>query len=62
MSGRKMLDPNSIRKDVTPRTVSSIGNYAVAVTWNDGHTSGIYSFELLRHLGERSRAQTAYHV
>jgi len=62
MSGRKMLDPNSIRKDVTPRTVSSIGNYAVAVTWNDGHTSGIYSFELLRHLGERARAQTAYHV
>jgi len=62
MSGRKMLDPNSIRKDVTPRTVSSIGNYAIAVTWNDGHTSGIYSFELLRHLGERARAQTAYHV
>jgi ATP-binding protein involved in chromosome partitioning len=62
MSGRKMLDPNSIRKDVSPRTLSSIGNYAIAVTWNDGHTSGIYSFEHLRHLGERARAQTAYHV
>jgi ATP-binding protein involved in chromosome partitioning len=62
MSGRKTLDPNSVRKDVTPRTVSSIGNYAVAVTWNDGHTSGIYSFEHLRHLGERARSQTAYHV
>jgi ATP-binding protein involved in chromosome partitioning len=62
MSGRKVLDPNSVRKDVTPRTVSSIGNYAVGVTWNDGHTSGIYSFEHLRHLGERARAQTAYHV
>jgi ATP-binding protein involved in chromosome partitioning len=62
MSGRKVLDPNTVRKDVTPRTVSSIGNYAVGVTWNDGHTSGIYSFEHLRHLGERARAQTAYHV
>jgi len=62
MSGRKMLDPNSIRKDVSPRTLSSIGNYAIAVTWNDGHTSGIYSFDHLRHLGERSRAQAAYQV
>lgn len=33
----------------------SAGNYAVAITWTDGHTSSIYSFEVLRsiakHLG-----------
>src|SRR5262249_46050049 len=40
MSGRKTLDPNSVRKDVSPRTLSSIGNYAIGVTWNDGTLPG----------------------
>ena len=53
MSGRPLLDPKSVRPDVTPRTISSVGNYAITVSWNDGHSSGIYSFEHLRALGER---------
>ena len=31
-----------------------IGNYAYHIHFTDGHTSGIYSFELLRELGEAS--------
>ncbi len=53
MSGRPLLDPKSVRPDVSPRTINSVGNYAIAFVWNDGHSSGIYSFEHLRALGER---------
>jgi ATP-binding protein involved in chromosome partitioning len=54
MSGRKLLDPKTVRPDVSPRTISSIGNYAIGIDWNDGHNSGIYSFDHLRSLGERA--------
>lgn len=29
-----------------------IGNYAVCLHFSDGHNSGIYSWKLLRHLGD----------
>jgi len=54
MSGRKLLDPKTVRPDVSPRVISSIGNYAIGIDWNDGHNSGIYSFDHLRSLGERA--------
>lgn len=56
MSGRKLLDPKTVRPDVSPRAISSIGNYAIGIDWNDGHNSGIYSFDHLRSLGERDAA------
>ncbi len=31
-----------------PLTVTPTGRYAIAFGWNDGHTSGIYSWEFLR--------------
>jgi len=62
MSGRPLLDPKSVRPDVTPRTINSVGNYAITIHWNDGHSTGIYSFEHLRALGERSAAGVAEDV
>lgn len=29
-----------------------VGNYALRIHWNDGHSAGIYSFEFLRELGK----------
>ncbi len=29
-----------------------VGSYAIAFTWGDGHRTGIYSWDLLRELGE----------
>lgn len=51
-SGRALLDPMSVRPDIAPRVISSVGNYAITFGWNDGHSTGIYSFERLRALGE----------
>jgi ATP-binding protein involved in chromosome partitioning len=62
MSGRPLLDPRSVSLDVAPVTINSIGNYAIAVTWSDGHDSGIDTFKHLRGLGERGAARVAKDV
>ncbi len=62
MSGRKLLDPKTIRSDVSPRQIVSIGNYAIQFDWSDGHNSGIYSFNDLRALGARAAAKSVENV
>jgi ATP-binding protein involved in chromosome partitioning len=62
MSGRPLLDPKSVRPDVTPRTITSVGNYAIRFDWSDGHSTGIYSFEHLRAFGERNAARVVEDV
>jgi len=62
MSGRKLLDPRTIRSDVSPRQIVSIGNYAIQFNWSDGHNSGIYSFNDLRALGARAALMSVENV
>ncbi len=62
MSGRKLLDPKTIRSDVSPRQIVSIGNYAIQFDWSDGHNSGIYSFNDLRALGARAAEKSVESV
>ncbi len=38
-----------------PIDVTPVGNYAVRFKWNDGHESGIYSWEYLRRICECNR-------
>ena len=62
MSGRKLLDPKTVRPDVSPRQIVSVGNYAIGFDWNDGHNSGIHSFNDLRALGARAAAKSVEDV
>jgi DUF971 family protein len=32
--------------------IERVGNYALGLTWGDGHNSGIYTFRFLRTLGD----------
>jgi len=57
MSGRKLLDPKTVRADVSPRQIVSVGNYAIGFDWNDGHNSGIHTFKDLRALGARATSE-----
>ncbi len=41
------------------REIEQVGNYALGLTWGDGHNSGIYSFRYLRTLGELVAAEGA---
>ena len=36
--------------DLELTEVSEVGNYAIRLTWGDGHRTGIYSFSFLRDL------------
>jgi len=38
------------QKPLKPDRAESVGRYALQIYWNDGHSSGIYSFPYLREL------------
>lgn len=52
LTGRRRLDPATVPPDVHPRSIQPVGRYAIHIDWSDGHHTGIYSFDLLRQLGE----------
>jgi prepilin-type processing-associated H-X9-DG protein len=43
--------------DLELRDLSQVGNYALGLTWGDGHSSGIYTFVHLRKLGDLIEAE-----
>lgn len=38
------------QKPLKPERAELVGRYAVQIYWNDGHSTGIYSFDYLRDL------------
>ena len=49
-TGERILDPATIRPDLKLESMEPIGNYAVRLVWNDGHSSGLYTWDTLRRL------------
>ena len=47
--GQETLQLN--KEDVTISSLVPMGNYAIAIHFSDGHTTGIYSWSYLNHLG-----------
>ena len=49
----RVLKPTVIHSDRSfqANQIQQVGGYALQVTWADRHSSGIYTFELLRRLG-----------
>ena len=35
------------------KTLNTVGSYAISITWNDGHNTGIYEFPFLQNLAEK---------
>jgi ATP-binding protein involved in chromosome partitioning len=62
MTGAKLLDPKTIASDVSPKKISSIGNYALQFDWSDGHNTGIYPFKALRALGATASTKSVENV
>lgn len=55
-TGEKLLTPAMVPLDVKAMTIESVGQYAIRILWSDGHSTGIYPFPLLRHVGEARQA------
>lgn len=49
-TGEKLLQRDSIKKDIKPTEITPLGNYALKIVWNDGHNSGIYPYKQIRKL------------
>ena len=49
------------KEPAKPKEVKPVGKYALNIAWNDGHASGIYSWDYLRELCqcEECRAKVA---
>ena len=48
--GQETLQLN--KQDVTINSLVPMGRYAIAIHFSDGHTTGIYSWSYLNHLGD----------
>jgi DUF971 family protein len=48
--GQEVLQAGKSKVEI--RSLEPVGSYAVQPTFSDGHATGIYSWEYLRHLGE----------
>ena len=49
-TGERMLDSTTIRSDLQLEEMEPVGSYAVRFAWNDGHSSGLFTWENLSNL------------
>ncbi|MFW5683714.1 MAG: P-loop NTPase [Spirochaetota bacterium] len=49
-SGEQTLDVESIPADIHPKSVDTVGNYALSVEWSDGHTTGFFPYKRIHEL------------
>jgi len=49
-SGVRRIQRETIPTDIFPTGMELVGNYAVQITWSDGHATGIYTYDHLRAL------------
>ena len=49
-NGNRIVRMEDIPKNMKPAKIDSVGNYALRITWMDGHDSGIYSYKALKNV------------
>jgi len=50
MTGQKTLQDKNIPNDIKATEIKPIGNYALSITWTDGHSSGLFSYKMINEL------------
>jgi DUF971 family protein len=51
-TGKKLLMDEKIPADISFANISLVGRYALSFDFSDGHDTGIFSFDLLRKIGQ----------
>jgi DUF971 family protein len=49
-----MYIPLFAENQITVKSIDQVGNYAVQITWNDGHSTGIYEYHFLKKFSEKT--------
>jgi DUF971 family protein len=52
LTGIRTLDVECIPADIAPARVELCGNYALKIDWNDGHSTGLYTWQRLAEIGK----------
>ncbi len=52
MTGERLIQWENIPADIAPVRLEPSGNYAVKITWSDGHNTGIYTWDRLRQIAD----------
>lgn len=52
MSGKQLLNPDTVPLDIRLTRVWSVGNYALGMAFSDGHDTGIYTFKALHAIAD----------
>ena len=55
-SGERTADPTAIPADVHAREIRTVGNYALSITWSDGHSTGLFPYPTIEHLAAMAAA------
>jgi Mrp family chromosome partitioning ATPase/DUF971 family protein len=50
VTGEQLLQAKNVKEDIAPTKITPLGNYAIGIVWNDGHSSGIYPYRNLKQL------------
>lgn len=54
-TGEPLLDPAKIPTEIAPAGLDLVGQYAIRIRWNDGHNTGLYTWERLQQLALAGR-------
>lgn len=52
LTGQRILDVEGIDPAIAITHLALVGNYALKITWSDGHDTGLYTWDHLRRLCE----------
>ena len=55
-TGRRLLDPATVPETIAPQEVALAGNYALRVTWQGGHDTGLFTWRYLREIAAAANA------
>ena len=49
-TGERSADPGAIPADIQASEVRTVGNYALSITWSDGHSTGLFPYPTIEQL------------
>ncbi|MCA9403469.1 MAG: P-loop NTPase [Candidatus Omnitrophica bacterium] len=50
MTGERIITADDIRADIAAKEITPLGHYGIAIAWNDGHSSAIYTYKNIRQI------------
>jgi len=53
-TGKRLITRDQVAKDVRPLGVEPVGRYALQIRWSDSHSTGMYHFDRLFEICEKS--------